>query len=317
MSWKAVNKSRPCPICGHTSWCRVSPDGVMAWCGRESRGSLKASKGGFLHRLRRDDDAAGSQAHRRPTPPLPSWSAAARASARPKPTVDFAALARQWVCNVDVEAARRLADELQVNVTSLRRLGLGWAPAAEIHATGTKCRGRGCWTFPMSDGAGRTVGIRLRTEDSFKYGLLGSDGQGLFIPKGLAGGGLLLLPEGPTSAAALLVMNFNAVGRPNCRAGVDYLRALVTRLRPTTCIVIGDNDQPDKFGRRAGQEAAPVVASALAGYCRDVRSLLPPAEFKDTRVWLAGGADRADVLNRLRMARPCPGARGKEVAASA
>jgi hypothetical protein len=278
--WQTAKKSRPCPVCQHTDWCKVSPDGAMAWCGREGAGALKASKGGWLHRLgsARVLEGAPSWAPR-PRSPQPTVCA--------RPSIDYAGLARQWSANVDPTAAKLLADRLHLNVSSLRRLGLGWAPGDEIRATGTQCRGRGCWSFPMTDAAGEIVGIRLRSLDGFKYSLAGSDGQGLFTPKGLdVAGGLLLGPEGPTSAAALLGVRLPAVGRPNCRAGVENLRRLIRRLGPFAFVVIGDNDEPDKLGRRAGQDSAPDVARQLRGACPLVTWMLPPEGLKDTRVWL-------------------------------
>ena len=32
--WRNVTRADPCPICGHSSWCSVSDDGVMAMCRR-------------------------------------------------------------------------------------------------------------------------------------------------------------------------------------------------------------------------------------------------------------------------------------------
>lgn len=55
--WREVAPSNPCPICKHTSWCRVSEDGVFCACRRSGElggGTKKTDKNGedyWLHRL--------------------------------------------------------------------------------------------------------------------------------------------------------------------------------------------------------------------------------------------------------------------------
>jgi hypothetical protein len=47
-----VTRSRPCPICGHSDWCLVSPDASTAICPRTKEGSLKrCGDAGYLHIL--------------------------------------------------------------------------------------------------------------------------------------------------------------------------------------------------------------------------------------------------------------------------
>jgi hypothetical protein len=54
--WREVNASNPCPACNHTSWCRVTKDGIFCACrrGGNGTGTLKKDKNGedyWLHRL--------------------------------------------------------------------------------------------------------------------------------------------------------------------------------------------------------------------------------------------------------------------------
>jgi hypothetical protein len=54
--WVSVEDHSPCPVCGKPDWCRVSHDGQLAACRRESRGAAKTKtdkSGGevYLHRL--------------------------------------------------------------------------------------------------------------------------------------------------------------------------------------------------------------------------------------------------------------------------
>ncbi len=282
-----TSKQRPCPICGHGTWCHFHSDGGAVWCGRVPGG--RPWRDGWIHRL-------DGTARLTPSPAL------ATMEQRPRVLRDFARMACRFARQLTADRARRLADSLQLNVGSLRRLGAGWADAEQIRTQDTKCRGAGCWTFPTCDGAGRIVGIRLRTLEGFKYTIDGSDGSGLCLPRDLATGGLLIAPEGPTSCAALLVLGLRAAGRPNNRAGVDHLRALVTRLKTQRLIVLGDNDY--RVGPRGpewpGRDGAIATASRLRGTCSGgVLWAMPPPGIKDSREWLAAGATAAEVMERI------------------
>lgn len=287
-----TSKSQPCPVCGHASWCYFLADRTAVWCGRVetwngTRGTVKPGKPGWIHRLvdrpPEKRDVAVPQ-----TATLPPKRLAALSRIFQKQAIDL----------------RPLADKLGLSVGVLRRLGCGWATREQLAYLETTCQYRGAWTFPMKDGAGATTGIRLRGMDGFKYAIRGGSGEGLFIPAVLSvTGRVLMAAEGPTSTAALLLMGLQAVGRPNCRAGVANLSAFVLRAKPAAVVIVGDNDKPDAAGRRAGQDAAPIVAAAVqkatgvpAGW------MLPPERFKDSRDWLAGGATREDVEYRARLA---------------
>jgi putative DNA primase/helicase len=67
--WLKVSKDRPCPICQHTDWCRISPDGAVALCGRLEQGSFQRANGngGWLHHLA-DSPKPGSNGSGRSAP---------------------------------------------------------------------------------------------------------------------------------------------------------------------------------------------------------------------------------------------------------
>lgn len=278
-----ATRQRPCPICGHSNWCFFLTGGDAVWCARMPGGI--PSKDGWIHRIAPGQKPAQASP-REPAPP-------------PGPLIDFSEFARRWERVVTSGMARRLADSLQVNVTSLRRQQLGWSTAADLHRAGTKCRGRGCWTFPMRNGADCVVGVRLRTLDGFKYSVHGSDGSGLFIPRGIREPRDLIACEGPTSCAALSMLGLATVGRPNCRAGVENLRALCHRWGPHRLFIVGDNDKPDQNGRLAGQSGARDVAAMLRNACPVVAWALPPPWHKDSRDWVIAGAEAPEVIDRL------------------
>jgi len=276
-----TSRSRPCPACGKAGWCYFLADGTAYWCGRMAGG--RPWKGGWIHKL----EGATPIAAPRPTP-------------RPQ-KVDRSALARlARDCRLAVAdrqlsaLARALcprADAIVGYAGGLIRLGTGWLTADAAAAHDTACHADGLWTFPMSAGAllgnGHTdvVGIRVRSHAGKKYSVTGSDGSALFLPSGLPRRSQLVLPEGPTSCAALLAAGFAAVGRPNNRLGAEHLRRLCRDLRPSRLVVLGDNDEKAD-GRWPGLEGAEEVATALAGAAARVDVVLPPPGVKDARDWL-------------------------------
>jgi phage/plasmid primase-like uncharacterized protein len=205
-------------------------------------------------------------------------------------------MARQFCHAACSPIVRRLADKLGLNVGCLRREQIGYATASDLRATGTKCSGPGCWSFPMRDGNDHITGIRLRSRDGFKYSVTGSDASGLFIPKGTDPiDRVLIAPEGPTSNAAILMLGLTTVGRPNNSLGTENLCRLAIRLRPSQIVLLGDNDQkPD--GRWPGRDGAMSVAAGLSRAGIRARVVLPPPDFKDARDWVRDGATKQDVI---------------------
>ena len=284
-------KKNPCPACGHGgSWCFMHSDKKGFWCGRAQTYAGREGrkwKDGWIHSFAEGAAVAS---------PIQSVG---KSPAPPRRHRNFAKYAARWQLATSAAQLSGLASQLHVSLSSLRLLGVGWASAAALKVLDTACRHAGCWSFPMRNGRGDVVGIRLRSPDGFKYAVDSSDGSGLFIPDGLPIGCDLLAVEGPTSLAAALTLGFAAIGRPNCRAGTDYLREFIKRVKPARLVIVGDNDKPDSHGRRAGQESAPIVAEQLLGACPVVRSALPPAQFKDLRFWLQRGATAADITQQF------------------
>jgi phage/plasmid primase-like uncharacterized protein len=162
-----------------------------------------------------------------------------------------------------------LGDSLGLSVESLCALDIGWSAF---------CR---AWSFPMRDAAGSVIGIRLRRPNGTKFAVRGSK-EGLFLPAASSTDERLLICEGPTDAAALLVLGYSAVvGRPSCTGGVKLLAELVRRRRPGEVIIVADGDEP---GRRGANN----LASVLVAYCAVVRVVVP-SRWKDVREFLRAG----------------------------
>jgi len=210
MNWIRVKRNKPCPICERPDWCSVSGDGTIVCCMRiESPKPCKS--GGWFHNLRE-----------------PIKCKAAPKKSKHVPVRDFASLACQYVDNLI--RVDKLAGELGVSARSLERLDTGW---------------NGNITFPMRDGRERIIGIRIRGTNG-KWCVRGSR-QGLFWPEGVYSGSdwPLIISEGPTDCAALLDMEFDAIGRPSCLGGVDHVIEFL-KGRRRDVIIMSDRDEPKK-----------------------------------------------------------------------
>jgi hypothetical protein len=274
-----------CAICGgRKKWCRRLRDGSLVMCMRVAAGSVSQSKnGGWIHRLHgcRSEYCDSQTIYIESRQPREDITALADAYER-----------AAWPMMKDV-----LAANLGLTLQSLERLNLGWAydlcssrDNMGVFDAGDAmrlCSDR-CWAFPMRDGAGSVIGIRLRNKGG-KFAISGSR-AGVFIPTNMPSDGRLFICEGPTDTAAMLDLGFAAIGRDCCTGGtsliVDYLR----RHKFTDVVVLSDADAP-------GRRGAMSLGSTLRLYAKLVRTIEPPEGIKDARAWVNAGAAAADVLN--------------------
>ena len=267
MNFTRVSKSSPCPICKRPDWCRVFADG-WAECMRV-QSTKPAKSGGWMHRL--------GEPLTRPVATL-SPSAGARARTAP-PGINATAMLRAWAAATSPAALAEFAASLGVSVAALTAVGAAYAPS---HAA---------WAFPMRDGYGNAVGIRLRN-DQGKFAVRGSR-QGIFTSaeRGMRNAErkeILFVCEGPTDTAAALDLGLFAVGRPNCCCGGLELRTYARRLDCRRAVIIADNDKPGLDGARkvAGELRLPFAI------------YVPPA--KDLREFVRLGGTRAMIENTLK-----------------
>lgn len=279
------DKVRPCPICGK-GWCSSLADGTLAFCRRVP--SDKTTKtGAYIHVLRADADAP------RPPPlPPPPPSVAARLFS-----------ASSYMARLDNVRERYDLDGLALNLgvseDALERLGTRYDVFSKAYA------------FPMRDGGGNTVGIRLRDLDGNKRAVTHSK-AGLFydlaVDKTMASmlsyapklGRALFVCEGPTDTAAAMTLGFPTAGRPSCLGNHDDVRTLARRIRAERLVVIADNDEakrrPDGSVWYPGKEGARAMVAAL-----DMPHKMLVTPPKDMRKWVCAGATRRDVLERLEL----------------
>ncbi len=180
---------------------------------------------------------------------------------------------REWLAATSASGLAEFAASLGVSTPSLVAVGAAWAPP---HAA---------WAFPMRNGYGNIVGIRLRN-DQGKFAVRGSR-QGIFLAD-LAPQKTLFVCEGPTDTAAAVELGLFAVGRPNCCCGGTDIRTYIRRLGLARAVLIADNDKPGLDGaKKVGSE----FKLPFALY-------VPPA--KDLREFLRLGGTRALIENTLK-----------------
>jgi phage/plasmid primase-like uncharacterized protein len=253
-AWTRVTRAHPCPICKKPDWCTIGERGVC--CMRvESHRPMK--NGGWFHV---DESKAPVRIMRR-SESAPRFSNPAR-------------LLASWSRFTQSGQVQAFALALGVSTAALTALGAAW------------CRARDAWAFPMRDAAGKIVGIRVRTPGGAKKAVIGS-AQGLFYPADFAPAGDVFIVEGPTDAAAVISLGFDAVGRPSCSGGVEIVQSLLDRIRPARAIIIADDDTP---GRRGAIHLADLIQTPAI-------TLALPA--KDFREFVRAGATAALVRQMI------------------
>lgn len=254
--WIRVNKRNPCPICRKPDWCMIGEKFIL--CNRIE--SPKAQPGGgWLHAT---DAAPAPIREFRPPPPPPI------------PGLNVPQLINRWGLETSIAKLEAFAGSLGVTRASLEALDAVWA------------YDRRAWAFPMRDGAGNQIGIRLRTEDGQKFAVKGSR-NGLFIPS-IVPHRTLYVCEGPTDTAAALTIGLYAIGRPSCNCGGPELKNAARRLGVRNLVVVADNDEPGRQG------AVKIIKDV------GLPSVIwtPPA--KDLRQFVQAGGTRQLIENELR-----------------
>jgi hypothetical protein len=165
---------------------------------------------------------------------------------------------------------------------------------------------RKCYTFPIRDGNNSFVGIRMRPKRGKKFSITGTK-NALYWPLGVfaESNNILFLPEGATDTAAMLDLGFDAIGRPNNRAGSQYVKDIIKGY-DRAVVIVSDKDEakfkPDGTAYYPGQDGAVAFAQDIKEDARHVRVIKPP-QAKDMRKWLQAGATAAMVMTLVDNAR--------------
>lgn len=263
--WRTVTLQRPCPVCKrpnaqHKSrWCRYTTDGLYAWCPHTPGNGN--GKDRCVYRLRAERPAATTGCGGYNYEP------------QRERVIDWEGLNAVFVKGCTDANRELLAKNLGVAAVSLTCLRVG------------QCD-QGIFTFPMTNGRHRIVGVRTRGMDGVKRAVYGSHG-GLFLPQGIEyKDDLLIVCEGPTDTAAMLTLGLRAIGRADC----THTRYTEVVCADSRVVIMAD---PDEAGRRG----AAVLRDHLKRHRISSAIVVPPA--KDARAWLNAGATKADVLRLI------------------
>ena len=170
----------------------------------------------------------------------PVVAVAAPSRKMPKvPTIDAAALMGRYQRETADAQFDALADTVGLPCHAVRALAPGWSNEHKA------------WAFPMRDGQGGIVGIRLRNDDGQKWAVTGSR-SGVFVPT-TTPQDVAMICEGPTDTAAALAMGYFAIGRPSCSSNQADVGTTCIRLSIRRVIIVSDNDGP---GLRGAQDLA-------------------------------------------------------------
>ncbi len=223
----------------------------------ESEKPLK--NGGWLHK-----DPAGQPYRPAPRPEPPA------------PPVDCVRMLAGWTTPAGAIVGH--AEELGVDPLALVHLGAKWAPEFEA------------WAFPMFDGAGAVVGIRLRRPAGDKFAVKGGR-AGLFLAPSLPAQPILFVCEGPTDTAAALTLGLYAAGRPSCLGCHAEVIQTAKRTRCRQVVIVADADEPGQRGAEKLQAALPVQSIIYTPPCKDLRAAV------------AAGLDAADIARAISQMR--------------
>ncbi len=147
MSWVRVTKSNPCSICSRPDWCTV---GDFFYCCMRVQSAQPCKNGGWLHPI------SNTQKRDIPRP-------------APRPVINSKQLIEDWSRATREEWLERFSKQIGMTTQSLLALNCCWASP------------HSAWAFPMFQGNGQCVGIRLRSLSGAKWSVPGSH-SGLFIP---------------------------------------------------------------------------------------------------------------------------------------
>ncbi len=175
-------------------------------------------------------------------------------------SIDASAIMRSLISCQRADMRERFAASLGVSERSLGVIGCAW------HAS------HSAWAFPMRDGQGKCVGIRLRTEAGKKFAVKGSR-QGIFLPM-CQPQSTAYIVEGPTDTAAALTIGLFAIGEPSCNACVNYTQVAINRLGIRNAVLVADNDKPGLRGAKALADELQIPCCTLVLPTKDIRQFV-------------------------------------------
>lgn len=305
-AWSPVTRARPCPRCGHDSWCAVSRDATAIMCMRDTVGfddRERTNKAGepygfhWIDGARRDPSAYIPSSQNGPTGPevappedrdrvYRALLDALDLSEQHRQHLRHRGLSPDQVAALHLGGYRTLPDDGQREPAIRAAAGaLGGVDALAIPGlyrarSGKSLRlaGRAGLLIPVRDSEGRVVALKIRPDDPGAGGKyvwlsgahMGGSSPGAPAHVARATKGLpLRIVEGVLKAdvAAALDPGTAVVGIPSCSAS-SMARPAMEALQPARVLLAWDADARANVHVARGLERAVVV----------VRETLPAAE---------------------------------------
>lgn len=226
-------------MCGKPDWCCLGT--LYANCMRVES-SKPCDNGGYLHPL--DSKPIDPIIIQRPAVESPPLKAEQMHSA--------------WARQTHEDWIDALRSDLHVSRASLVALRAAWAAP------------HNAWAFPMYDGYGTMIGIRLRTSEGKKFAVTGSR-QGLFLAQ-VAPRAELWICEGPTDTAAALTLGLFVIGRPSCLGAEDHISNFVRLWKVRRVVICADKDEPGQRGAEKLQSVLRVPSMIFTPPAKDLRA---------------------------------------------
>jgi len=235
--WRRVTAHEPCPVCGHDSWCTVSPDGNAVRCKRKESDNPSPGDDGeaWIHYI--GGDSKTHQAHFRGPPPPPRSESAN--------DTDWGAIASRFASAITDEQIAALATHLHVDPIAVREIGIGYDGAT------------GAYSMPMYDAKGAVCGGQRRwiNTSGGPDRKLAMDGCKLGVfRRRQPDDGLLLVCEGASDTLAALSLGYDAIGAASGGTCADIVAAYASERE--VLIVADAND--------VGRKSAAKIAAACA-----------------------------------------------------
>jgi hypothetical protein len=244
--WIRVTKANPCPVCGHDSWCLTSLDGTTGLCMRVANDRPKQFKSGDVAYIWKLENGPVKVSITEKAPKAPE--------------IDAESIMESFWYRTTPNDMVRLSNSLGVKASSVMVMKVAWA--SEF----------GAFAFPMRDGNGKIIGIRLRRQNGDKWSVTGSK-SGLFLPY-CSPEPHAYVVEGATDTLAALSINLFAVGRPSCSGGLFQLKTLFERIGTKTITIIADNDKPGLDGAETLVRNIQIPCCIITLPCKDLREFV-------------------------------------------
>lgn len=292
-AWTPVTRARPCPRCGHDSWCAVSKDRTAVMCMRDTVGfdeRERTNKAGepygfhWIDGARRDPSAYVPAGPSGPEPAPPedrdrvyrALLDALALSDQHRQHLRHRGLSPDHVAALQLAGYRTLPDDghrepaIRAAATALGTVDALAIPGLYRAKSGKSLRlaGRAGLVIPVRDVDGHVVALKLRPDDpgdGGKYVWLSAahmEGSSPGAPAHVARreGDTLRIVEGVLKAdvAAALDPGVAVIGIPSCSASSAAVPAL-RALRPARVLLAWDADARANVHVARGLERAVVV----------------------------------------------------------